>query len=146
MENHCKGMNLIDFIKKYSGKKVDFDGAFGAQCVDLFRQYSKEVNGTPHTGAVDGAKDLFLSYDKLPQEKKYYFRIKESAGTIFQSGDVAVWGATASNKYGHVAIIVSDLGSGFIVFEQDGYKQDGAKLSYRERGNMLGVLRAYKTV
>ena len=29
------GMLLDDFVKKYEGEKVDFDGAFGAQCVDL---------------------------------------------------------------------------------------------------------------
>ena len=36
-------MTLTHFVKKYNGKKVYFDGAFGAQCVDLFRQYNKEI-------------------------------------------------------------------------------------------------------
>ena len=53
-------MTLEDFIITYIGKKVDFDGSYGAQCVDLFRQYNKDVWGNPHTGAVKGAKD-FLS-------------------------------------------------------------------------------------
>jgi hypothetical protein len=30
-------MLLEDFVKKYNKKKVDFDGVYGAQCVDLFR-------------------------------------------------------------------------------------------------------------
>ena len=36
-------MKLDEFINKYINTKVDFDGAFGAQCVDLFRQYCKDV-------------------------------------------------------------------------------------------------------
>ena len=63
-------MNLREFIIKYNGKKVDFDGAFGAQCVDLFRQYNKDVWGNPHTGAVEGAKDLIKKYSNLEIEKK----------------------------------------------------------------------------
>lgn len=63
-------MNLIAFVNTYCRKKVDFDGAYGAQCVDLFRQYCKDVLGLPHTGAVEGAKDLWLKYDNLPLEKK----------------------------------------------------------------------------
>ena len=34
-------MTLEEFVNKYIGRKVDFDGAYGAQCVDLFRQYNK---------------------------------------------------------------------------------------------------------
>src|SRR5574344_661086 len=68
-------MKIDEFITKYSGKKVDFDGAYGAQCVDLFRQYCKDVLGLPHTGAVEGAEGLWNNYDKLPVEQKYFERI-----------------------------------------------------------------------
>ncbi len=47
-------MTLDEFVKKYLGKKVDYDGQYGAQCVDLFRQYCKDVLGIPHTGGVIG--------------------------------------------------------------------------------------------
>lgn len=129
-------MSLEEFIKKYIGKKVDFDGAFGAQCVDLFRQYNKDVWGNPHTGAVEGAKDLFLNYKKMPEEMKYLKTPK-----IPVIGDVVVFGPTAGNKYGHVAIIAGFVGESFIVFEQDGLKQDGAKLNIRDKTNFLGLLR-----
>ena len=117
-------MNLEEFVNKYNGKKVDFDGAFGAQCVDLFRQYNKDVWGNPHTGAVEGAKDLFLNYDNLPIERKF-LELNPVNSKIIEEGDVAVWGASSSNKYGHVAIVVGLLGDeSLIVFEQDGFKQD----------------------
>ena len=134
-------MNLEEFVNKYNGKKVDFDGAFGAQCVDLFRQYNKDVWGNPHTGAVEGAKDLFLNYDNLPIERKF-LELNPVNSKIIEEGDVAVWGASSSNKYGHVAIVVGLLGDeSLIVFEQDGFKQDGAKLNIRSRDNLLGFLR-----
>lgn len=68
-------MKLDEFINKYINTKVDFDGAFGAQCVDLFRQYCKDVLDIPHTGSVDGAKDIYLNYYKMEGEKKYFYNI-----------------------------------------------------------------------
>ena len=131
-------MNLTEFVNKHIGKKVDFDGAFGAQCVDLFRQYCKDVLRAGHTGAVEGAKDLFLKYANLPAECKYFDRISNTNPKI---GDVLVWGATEKNKYGHVAVCIGFDNENLIVFEQDGSKQDGAKLSVRTTKNLLGVLR-----
>ena len=93
-----------------------------------------------HTGAVEGAKDLYLKYADLPAECKYFDRISD---TTPQFGDVLVWGATPSNKYGHVAICLGYdvLIDYLIVFEQDGFKQDGAKIALRMRNGLLGVLR-----
>ena len=136
-------MTLDVFVNKYNGKKVDFDGVFGAQCVDLARQYWKEVDEIPeHTGACSttgGAKDLFLDYDKMPLEKKYFKKI--SKNKTFVSGDVVIWDSTETNKYGHVAIYLGKLNDSLIVFEQDGFKQDGAKVTVRNKNNLLGALR-----
>mgnify|MGYP002624267671 CR=1 FL=1 len=136
-------MTLIEFINKYINTKVDFDGVYGAQCVDLARQYWKEGLGIPeHTGAcltTGGAKDLYLDYDKMPLEKKYFKKIPASKKILI--GDTAIWNSTETNKYGHVAIVLGELSDSLIVFEQDGFKQDGAKLNIRSKKNMLGVLR-----
>ena len=132
-------MKLDEFINKYINTKVDFDNAFGAQCVDLFRQYCKDVLNIPHTGAVEGAKDIFLNYDKLPLEQKYF---KKYSTNNPKPADVIIWNETKTNKYGHIAIVVSNLSNNkVLVFEQDGFQQDGAKLSIRTTENMLGVLR-----
>ena len=132
-------MKLDEFINKYINTKVDFDNAFGAQCVDLFRQYCKDVLNIPHTGAVEGAKDVFLNYDKLPLEQKYF---KKYSTNNPKPADVIIWNETKTNKYGHIAIVVSSLSNNkVLVFEQDGFKQDGAKLSIRTTENMLGILR-----
>lgn len=137
-------MTLEQFVTKYNGKKVDFDGAYGAQCVDLFRQYAKEGLGIPeHTGpcgTTGGAKDLYLDYEKMPIEKKYFTRTRGARG--IKSGDVLIWDSTATNKYGHVAIYLAKTETGsYIVFEQNGITQKGAELQLRTPNHLLGYLR-----
>ena len=141
-------MKLDEFINKYINTKIDFDGVFGAQCVDLFRQYCKDVLNIPHTGSCStsgGAIDLFLDYEKMPLEKKYFKKLSANKAyndIIFKYGDVAIWNKTSNNKYGHVAIVIGKTdGKNILVFEQNGITQNGAKLSVRNISNMLGVLR-----
>lgn len=135
-------MTLEEFVKVYNGKKVDYDGVYGCQCVDLFRQYVWDVLSIKeHTGpcaSSGGAKDLFLDYDKMPIEKKYFIRSKQKN---WVQGDVLIWDKTDTNKYGHIAIYLGKINNTFIVFEQDGFKQDGAKINTRGRENLLGYLR-----
>ena len=132
-------MKLSEFIQKNIGCKVDFDGLWGAQCVDLFRQYCKDVLGIPRTEPVEGAKDLFLKYDSMPKLKKYFVAMKTRDARY---GDVIVYGATEKNRFGHVAIAVSTIDDNtHLVFEQDGFKQDGAKLVERNSANVIGILR-----
>ena len=112
------------------------------------RQYCKDVLNIPHTGACStsgGAKDLFCDWEKMPLEKKYFKKIpanKAYNDIEMKLGDVIVWGETSSNKYGHVAIFISKADEkNVLVFEQNGIKQNGAKLVLRAIENMLGVLR-----
>ena len=134
-------MTLLEFVNRNCGKKVDFDGYYGAQCVDLFRQYCRDVLDVPHTGAVEGAKDLVERYWSLPVERKHFVLCKDAASA--KSGDVVVWGATDKNRYGHVAIAVAEDENVLLVFEQDGFKQDGAKLAWRSKNNIIGVLKKW---
>lgn len=132
-------MTLEEFVNKYMKTKVDYDKAFGAQCVDLFRQYCTDVLEVPHTGSVEGAKDLFLEYNNLPKEKQYFKRVKGISGIKY--GDVAIWDQTETNKYGHVAIVISKEGLNIGVIEQNGIKQDGVKFAIKSSKNLLGYLR-----
>lgn len=127
-------MTLTQFIKTYNGKKVDFDGKFGIQCVDLYRQYCKDVLGVKQSPAVEGAKDIIDN----PGELKITW---DSVNADYSRGDILIWDKTASNKYGHVAILVALYNTKyFIVLEQDGFVQDGCKLAFRSRENLRGCL------
>lgn len=123
-------MTLKRFVVTYNGQKVDWDKAYGYQCVDLFRQYCKDVLNIEQCPSVDGAKDLWENHGCL----------KQTTGS-YAPGDVLIYGATKSNPYGHVCILVSLLDSDtFIVFEQNGFEQTGAKLTVRDKTNLLGGL------
>lgn len=134
-------MTLTEFIGKYINTPVDYDGHYGPQCVDLFRKYCECVVGCEHTGRVDGAKDLFHKYWELPLEQKNFLRMSSVVTPI--PGDVLIWD---SMSFGHVAIAVVAQGDQCMVFEQDGYQQDGAKLVTRSLNNVLGVLRPRKII
>lgn len=129
-------MTLDEFVKKYNGKKVDFDGCFGAQCVDLARQYIKDVLEVPNPEPVVGAKDFYINHERRPIQKKYFDRIPIRKARL-QKGDLIIWG---TGKYGHIAIALDDH---FTVFEQDGYDQElGARITHRDMSHtILGVLR-----
>ena len=127
-------MTLTQFIKTNQGKKVDFDGKYGAQCVDLYRAYCRDVLDIQQTPAVAGAKDIITKPGVLEVTR-------DSALADYSRGDILVWDATSSNKYGHVAILVAVYNTKyFVVFEQDGFRQDGARLAFRSREGLLGCL------
>lgn len=131
-------MTLDDFVKNYEGKQVDYDKAFGSQCVDLFRQYSKEVLFIKeHTGAVEGAKDLFNNLYTMPLMTKYFQKVYTP-----HKGDIVVFGESSTNKYGHVAIVLYATNKSIVVFEQDGFNQSkGAYINIWDYERVLGFLR-----
>jgi hypothetical protein len=60
-------MDLKEFVENYTGKPVDFDGRYGAQCVDLVRQYFKEVWNLPEQPeGVDGAREFYFNHEGRP--------------------------------------------------------------------------------
>lgn len=123
-------MTLKRFVVNNLGKKVDFDGKFGYQCVDLYRQYCKDVLGVKQSPSVEGAKDIWDKPGELKQSRD-----------SFAVGDVLIYNKTQTNKYGHVCILVAILDSDtFIVLEQNGFEQDGTKLTVRDTTNLLGSL------
>lgn len=135
-------MTLSEFLNEYEGKKVEFDGVFGPQCMDLFRQYHKDVVGGDHTGGVEGAADLWEGFSDS-RLREYYHRFNL---VMAKPGDVVIFGRTKTNRYGHVAIFLRREADGLLVFEQDGFRQDGAKYKTRSDENVLGILRPIKEV
>lgn len=107
-------ISFDEFIKKYAGKKVDFDGYYGAQCMDLYRQYVQEVLGLPQSPAVPSAADLWNTIDLTK-----YDRITNTPNGIPVKGAIMVWKKTATLPYGHVSIYYSGDVMKFISFDQN---------------------------
>jgi len=126
-------MTLQEFITKYNGKKVDFDGHYGAQCMDLYRYYVEEVWQKPQTPAVKSAYMVFDTIDPTQYDKFTSGELK--------IGDVVVW----NNKFGpdgHIAIVEnpSDPKS-LVVFGQNDPVGAPSKLSRHTYANILGWFR-----
>lgn len=125
-------MTLQEFINIYTGKKLDFDGQYGAQCVDLYRFYLRDVLGKSQTPGVVGAFQIFntlpAGYDKF------------TTG-IPLPGDVITWNENQV-KNGHVAVVVSADANGFRAFQQNAPKTgdpcNTAKYTYK---NIIGWFR-----
>lgn len=102
------------FVDRWNGQRIDADGAFGAQCFDVFEKYSMEKLGTPYLVAgSDKASDLFALYD-VNGVSTYYDRI--GADSTPEPGDIVVWGG---GTYGHVALVTEADSAGFKVLEQN---------------------------
>jgi hypothetical protein len=99
------------------GRKYDFDNQFGSQCVDLFRTYCKSL-GLPQVNPVVGAIDIY----NHPLPDKY---VKYTDMNQVQKGDVVFRGTTATNPYGHVAVVIDRVGDRITVMQQNGFHQIG---------------------
>lgn len=124
-------MTFDQFINKWNGKLLDYDGYYGGQCVDLYRQYCKEVLNVPQSPAVGGAKDIWNTY--LAQ---YFDRIPNSPNGIPKRGDIMIWGI-GYGPYGHVGVVTSASLYSFYSFDQN--DPLGTKCHYQWH-NYRGVL------
>lgn len=119
------------FVAKWNGKHADYDGAYGAQCVDLFNFYNRDVVGAPRIG-VGTAAQLFNA-----APASHYLKL--SAGTAPRKGDVAVWGTSwPYTSAGHVAIVLGDQGGNISVLTQN---PGATKVASMTKAHLTGYLR-----
>lgn len=132
-------MYFRDFLNKYMGKYIDYDGAYSAQCVDLFRQFNKEVLGIAQPRGVNGAKDFWKNYSTDPNLYNNFDKIANTPTFVPQEGDVAVWG---NGAYGHIAICtgVGDVNT-FESFDQNYPTGSVCKKVKHNYTGFLGVFR-----
>lgn len=102
------------FVAQWNGKYADFDNAAGAQCVDLFNFYNRDVVGAPRVGVAYAAQ----LYGSAPSS--HYTKLGPSTPAV--KGDVAVWGSGLPNGTGgagHVAIVLADQGGSLQILTQN---------------------------
>lgn len=109
----------IAWVQAQVGKAIDYDGAYGAQCVDLAMAYYNALGVTPSSG---NGKDY--ATNTLPAG---WTRVQ---GGTPQKGDILVYGASNSNPYGHVAIYESARVTYHQNFGSAQYVQKVTNISY----------------
>lgn len=135
-------MNYNEFIKKYLGKSIDYDGIAGVQCVDLIKLYLDKVYNIK-AGSWGNAKDYFINFDKLPI-KNSFEKITNTANFVPAQGDICVWGSIIS-KYGHVAIATGEGDTKYFYSYDLNWGSKNVKKVLHSYKGFLGVLR-YKGV
>lgn len=128
--------NAVDaFVAARNGTCVDFDGRYGAQCVDLVAYYNRDVIHAAGTGG--DAWKWWTGYD----HSKY---TQVSASADPQKGDIAVWGSTlpGSDGAGHIAIVLRNVSSTQVeVFDQNFPRGSCSSIGTRSKAHLLGYLR-----
>lgn len=95
---------LTSWLQAHNNRYLDYDNAYGAQCVDLYAYYTSGfVGGRPNP--VGYAPEIYNNYDA-----SVYNRLGNNVNA--RMGDVAIWGRGPYTPLGHVAIVVGDNGNG----------------------------------
>lgn len=131
-----KGNAASGFISAYNNKYIDYDGAFGNQCVDLYNYYtSKFVGGT--NIMVGWAPEIYNAYDT-----KAYART--GANVPGAMGYVAIFRPGGTTPSGHVAIVVGDNGNGTLRVLQSNATPAGSRgntiISNISKASLMGYL------
>ena len=114
-------INFDDFIIKWTGKPVDFDGIYPNQCMDLMHEYVYECLGIIDKSvlAKPWASRVFTEFAWA----NLFDKIDNSPTGVPQRGDIIFWAealnydATIKHGYGHVAIFISGDANKFKSFD-----------------------------
>ena len=109
-------MTIKEFFQKYNGIGVDFDGYYGFQCVDLYRQYVKEVLNFEQSPSLgnDGAYKIWDNY-----RKSDFDSIGNTPQAVPQLGDIIIWSKSARLPYGHISVFNYGDVNSFVSFDQN---------------------------
>lgn len=110
-----------EFIEKYLGKKVDYDGYAGVQCVDFAKIYLQECFGIK-CGAMGNAKDWWYDRNINPILRDNFDSItvnnkRPVSSTSIQKGDI---GIRTSGTWGHIFVCDHVKGSSITYYDQNG--------------------------
>ena len=125
--------DAIAWVQAQVGRSLDYDGAYGAQCVDLIAYYYQYLGAT-----TPGGNGCDYATNALPTG---WTRIRSASP---QMGDILVYHATVDNPYGHVGIYESDYSHYDQNVVANGYPEHTvvrATWHYNAVGNYWGVIR-----
>lgn len=130
-------MTLEKFVKKYEGKKIDYDGAYGAQCVDLARLYIHLVWNLMQPKSILSAYEAYTRWLRCGDD---FNEIGWKSLTKIARGDLVVFPPTDTNPHGHIAIVLDIADNEVLCFEQNGLTQKGAEQRRRPLDTVFGCL------
>ena len=106
-------MTFDEWVNTYKGSKVDYDGSYGVQCVDLADHYVTHVLGLS-VGFWGNAKNWWTDRNSSQWLKNNFTFIspKYTNGET-QKGDI---GIRTSGTWGHIFIIANSNSNGTVSY------------------------------
>lgn len=135
-------MKFDEFVKKFLGKKMDYDKACGVQCVDLAKQYLYSVFGIK-AGSWGNAKYYWLNFNSHSALTSNFTKIKNTPDFVPKKGDIVVWSGDISSKNdcGHIAIATGEGNTSyFYSYDQNWGSKEMKKVKHSYKA-VYGVLR-----
>lgn len=130
------GSGAVDtWANGVNGRAIDMDGAFGAQCVDLANHY--------HRYCVGASSMVYANGNGWYTAAPANLYTKLGPGYRAAKGDIACWNAFYGGGYGHVAIVLADLGGSLRVMTQN---PGGAHVDTLSKQGIQGYLRPNRFV
>jgi uncharacterized coiled-coil protein SlyX len=109
-------MSFQDFIEKNNGKYIDFDGWYGAQCVDEMNQYLADVLGITNPIQTFPGATAYEIYQNANDSR--FDKIANTPTGVPSEGDIIFWN-TGVGSAGHVAIFIDGTANSFTSFDQN---------------------------
>lgn len=136
------GMKFSAWVKKFLGKKTDYDGVYGVQCVDLIDCYIHECLGLDK-GFWGNAKYWWLNRKTSAWLKKNFdFITPTYKNGELKKGDI---GIRTSGTYGHIFVIAEPTKNGKVKYYDQNATGNGDKMTLREKtynsSTVNGILR-----
>lgn len=133
------------FVTKWNGKGIDFDGAYGDQCMDLMHQYIVEVLGLTDGRilAAEYARYVYESFSNI-FGNQYFEKIANTATNVPQKGDILFWKANVpglTGIAGHVAIFINGDVNSFNSFDQNYPTATKCHIQHHTYAGLYGWLR-----
>lgn len=137
-------MKPQDFVNKYLGQTKGYpdDSQYLGECLSIVKLFIKEVYGI--SPPPSGTNSAYGYWSNFPNPLGVVFtKIKNDPGVVPQPFDIIIWSPTASNSYGHIAIVksASKESAKFISYDQNWNSRVFQETSHLYT-NVIGWLRA----
>lgn len=130
------------WVKQYLGKKTDYDGVYGVQCVDLIDCYIDKCLGLKK-GFWGNAKNWWTDRNKNNWLKNNFeFITPTYKNGELKAGDI---GIRTNGTYGHIFVIAEPSANGKFKYYDQNTSNNGDAMTLRTKdftnANINGVLR-----
>lgn len=124
------GTTFESWVNKYLGKRTDYDGVYGVQCVDLIDCYIEKCLGLKK-GFWGNAKNWWTDRNSSSWIKKNFdFVTPKYKNGELKKGDI---GIRTSGTYGHIFVVYGPAANGKFKYYDQNATGNGDKMTLREK-------------